>query len=103
MGAPFDTFSTVEDSILENIPSYYEEWQYPSRKTYQLLQYRRDKSVYFMDGGKRRPLSGDEALDSLGMSLDNVTVISELDMLAIPIGEMLNNRADCLHCTSVTA
>jgi hypothetical protein len=103
MGAPFYTFSTVEDSILENIPSYYEEWQYPSRKTYQLLQYRGDSSVYFMDGGKRRPLSGVDALDSLGMGVDNVTAISELDMLAIPIGEMLNSRADCLHCTSLTA
>jgi hypothetical protein len=103
MGAPFHTFSAVEDSILENIPSYYGASHYPSRKTYQLLQYRGDRSVYFMDGGKRRPLSGVDALDSLGMDFGNVTFISKTDMLAIPIGETLNSRADCLHCTSLTA
>jgi hypothetical protein len=103
MGIPFHTFSTVEDSVLENIPSYYGASHYPSRKTYQLLQFRGDKSVYFMDGGKRRPLSGASALQSLGMDFDNVTFISKQDLLAIPLGDILHRRADCLHCTSLTA
>ena len=98
MGAPFHTFSTVADSMLDDIPSYHGALQYPSRKTYQLLQIRGDKSVYFMDGGTRRPISGVSALKSLGLHSDNVTYVSKQDLLAIPLGEMLHRRADCLHC-----
>jgi hypothetical protein len=102
MGAPFHTFITVEDAVLDDIPNYFGSL-YPSRKTYGLLKTKGNREIFFMDGGVRRSVSRMSTLHALGMDPENATTIEVADMLAIPVGKKLHSRADCLHCNSLTA
>ena len=101
MDLPFDTFITVEDSVLDNIPNHFGS-MYPSRKTFGLVTTKWNSGIFFMDGGKRRPLSA-STLNSLGLKPENATVIADADMLDIPMGKRLLNLADCRHCSPLTA
>jgi hypothetical protein len=108
MGVPFNTFITVENAVLDDIPSFYGS-KYPSRRTCKVLKIRGKKEMFLMDGGKRRPLPltgsflGMDGLKSLGLDHRNVNYVSKQDLLAIPMGEIVNSQADCLHCASLSA
>ena len=102
MGAPFRTFITVEDSVLDNIPTFYGS-KFPSRKTYTVLNIKGTKELFFMDGGKRRPLLGPGVMKALGVEQSSVHYISKQDLLAIPMGDVLKRLADCVHCPALAA
>lgn len=98
LGTPFHTFTTVDDAVLNNIPSYFGS-MYPSRRTHGLLRTRGNREIFFIDGGIRRPVTSMSVLHSLGLDPANATVVADADMLAIPVGKKMHSKADCLHCT----
>lgn len=96
MGMPLESFTVLSEEKLADYPICFRP--YPSRQTYTLLQTYSSRSVFFMDGGVKRPLNGMQTLYDLKLDFDNVSFVLEEDFKVIPQGELLKTRADCKHC-----
>ena len=97
MGINIRIFKNISDFSLADIPTCYHA-VYPSRRTYTLLQTFNSRTVYFMDGGQRRPLEGVASMISLGLDFDQIQHITEDDMNHITEGKILKTKTDCNTC-----
>jgi hypothetical protein len=97
MGITNDKIEEVDDYIIDDIPLCW-RLSYPSRSTYTLLQTFSSKRVYFMDNGKKRQLKGAGVLYEFNLDFDNVTLIIEEDLEAIPNGNPIGAKSECESC-----
>jgi lipopolysaccharide biosynthesis glycosyltransferase len=58
-----------------------------------MLQVVGQRSVFYMDEGKRRQMNGINTLISLGLDFDQVQIVSESIMNRIPLGDRLYDKA----------
>ena len=97
MGMNLKIFQNISEFALADIPTCYHA-QYPSRRTYTLLQTFNSRTVYFMDGGQRRPVEGVATMVSLGLDFDQIQHITDDDMNLITEGKILKTKTDCNTC-----
>ena len=98
MGFNVNNFQNVSKYVLDDIPPCY-HLQYPSRRTYTLLQSYNSRTVYFMDNGERRPLEGLSSMISLKLDFENVQLIPENDLYSILEGKIIKTKTDCNSCS----
>jgi hypothetical protein len=60
---------------------------YPSRKDGLLIKAPKRNQVFITKGGKRHGVPNMETLSSMGESLSRLTVISDMDLEQIPVGD----------------